>query len=311
MTSKAEIYCLVGISGSGKTTLAHKMAREMKTNAVIVSRDSLREMLFGYVPSTIGHYYRLGADDRNICERRVTDLQDQIVKAQLQGDVNVILDNTHLKLKYINQVKAYGVPVNFIKVDCALEDAVERDLCRSLSYGRTVGHEVIKQQEKDFKQLCTAFDFARYEPVPVEPIVQNDDLPGAYIFDIDGTLAINKGRSPFDWKRVGEDDENTNVACTAKVFNLFTDVEILIVSGRDEVCRPETEEWLSKYNIKCKKLYMRKAGDNRKDSIVKEEFWREIVKENYIIGMFDDRLQVINHARALGFTVFDVASNTF
>jgi len=38
--------------------------------------------------------------------------------------------------------------------------------------------------------------------------------------------------------------------------------------------------------------------------------WREIVKNNYIEYMLDDRNSVVNHARRLGFTVFQVAPGT-
>jgi len=56
---------------------------------------------------------------------------------------------------------------------------------------------------------------------------------------------------------------------------------------------------------------MRKKGDNRKDSIVKEEIWNEIEKEYNIICMFDDRDQVVEHARSLGYTVAQVAEGNF
>jgi len=302
MTNKPEIYCLVGISGSGKTTIAREMVKY--TNAVIVGRDPLREMLFGYSPQTISAYYeRPDFKDR---ERQITDLLDNIVKATLQGDISVILDNTHLQLKYIKETQKYGVPVNYLLQETTVWDAVDRDDKRE----RQVGYTVIQKQFYQLQELKKVFDFARYEPVPVEKIVQNDELNGCYVVDIDGTLAINNGRSPFDWKRVGEDSLNDSMFITNNLLKSF-DIHSFIVSGRDEVCRPETEEWLKKHGIRYDALYMRKQGDSRKDAVVKEEFWREIIKTNYIIGMFDDRLQVINHARALGFTVFDVASNTF
>jgi hypothetical protein len=56
---------------------------------------------------------------------------------------------------------------------------------------------------------------------------------------------------------------------------------------------------------------MRKKGDYRKDSIVKEEIWAEIEKDYNIICMFDDRNQVVDHARSLGHTVLQVAEGDF
>lgn len=303
MTNKPEIYCLVGVSASGKTTLAREMVKY--TNAVIIGRDPLREMLFGYTPETISAYYE--RPDFKDKERQITDLQDNLIRLTLQGDQSVILDNTHLQLKYIKETQRYGVPVNYLLQDISVWDATERDDKRE----RKVGLTVIQRQYNQLEELKRVFDFARYEPVPMEKIVQDDNLPGCYVVDIDGTLAINNGRSPFDWKRVGEDSVNDSMFITNNLLKGNYGTHIVIVSGRDSVCRPETEEWLKKNGIRYNRLYMRAEGDSRKDSVVKEEFWREIVKTDYIIGMFDDRLQVINHARALGFTVFDVASNTF
>jgi len=44
---------------------------------------------------------------------------------------------------------------------------------------------------------------------------------------------------------------------------------------------------------------------------VKEEMWRKIIETNYIVSMYDDRNQVVNHARSLGFTVCQVADGNF
>ena len=140
-------------------------------------------------------------------------------------------------------------------------------------------------------------------------IKQNKKLARAFIFDIDGTLAIRGDRDPFDYTRVG--DDTLNKAVDICLYHLGEDYNIIICSGREGICKAETEQWLHSNKIYYSELHMRKEGDYRADYIVKEEMWREIIKDNYIVGMFDDRLQVINHARKLGFTVFDVAGNTF
>jgi hypothetical protein len=59
-------------------------------------------------------------------------------------------------------------------------------------------------------------------------------------------------------------------------------------------------------------LFMRPAGDTRKDSIVKREiFDAEIAHRWRVIGVFDDRRQVVRMWRALGLTVFQVAEGDF
>ena len=82
-------------------------------------------------------------------------------------------------------------------------------------------------------------------------------------------------------------------------------------ASRDGVCLPETKEWLDRMGIHNDEIYIRDRGDQRADWIVKEEMWRKISEDNYIVGMFDDRLQVVRRARALGLKVFNVEYNNF
>jgi predicted acetyltransferase len=56
---------------------------------------------------------------------------------------------------------------------------------------------------------------------------------------------------------------------------------------------------------------MRKVGDHRKDWIVKAEIWDEIQKKHNILGMIDDRSQVVDFARRLGHKVYQVAPGEF
>ena len=149
-------------------------------------------------------------------------------------------------------------------------------------------------------------------------IEYNENLPDCYIFDIDGSLSHLKNRSPFDWKRVGEDAVDWNLKMTCN--SLFccvddegrSDYEIIILSGRDSICRTETEKWLKDNEILYDYLYMRKENDNRKDSIIKEELYNEHIKDKYnVVGIFDDRRQVCDMWRSLGLKVFQVEDNDF
>jgi len=56
---------------------------------------------------------------------------------------------------------------------------------------------------------------------------------------------------------------------------------------------------------------MRKAGDNRKDSIVKYEILQELIKEYYIEYVFDDRDQVVKMWREAGLRCLQVAPGNF
>jgi predicted kinase len=301
------IHVMIGPSGSGKSKLAATMVMYADAPTVIINRDSLRESLFGYSPDTIVEYYK--RPDIKELEKQVSIFQDMMIQTALDNGKDVILDNTHLRLSYINDLKKYQVPLTFVPVEVDFEVALDRDSRRI----RKVGESVIRKQYAEFEELKKVFDFKPWSPEPFLKLGTKRVLGGynAFIFDLDGTLAINKsGRSPYDWKRVGEDLVSIPVK---KVLTSLAEFgyKIVLCSGRDEICRNETEQWLHDNEISYRELHMRPRNDMRKDSVVKEEMWKKLVEEYNIIGMFDDRKQVIDHARKHGFIVFDVANNTF
>ena len=71
--------------------------------------------------------------------------------------------------------------------------------------------------------------------------------------------------------------------------------------------------WLDRHvGVPYDGLHMRVTGDQRKDSVVKAEiFDREIRDRYHVVGVFDDRAQVVRMWRSLGLTVFQVAEGDF
>lgn len=297
------IYVLIGIPGAGKTTLAQTMVRYM--NAVIVGRDPLREKLFGYRPDNLQVYYEIDSFKEN--EKIVGAIQDAMIKQALSIGKDVIIDNTNLELKFIRDLMKYNVPIKFVLVEVDLAEAIHRDSLRP----SPVGEYHIKRYFEKLEHLKKVFDFKDWTPDPVQPILNNKRLPGAFVFDIDGTLALKTGdRSPYDWKRVGEDEVNLPVLLALNAIKEHG-YRIIICSGRDSVCRPETEEWLDRNAVDYDWLLMRGEKNMRSDTIVKEEMWRYISEHFNIIAMFDDRQKVVDHGRKLGLTVFQVAPGNF
>jgi len=63
------------------------------------------------------------------------------------------------------------------------------------------------------------------------PIQQDRSLPSAYIFDIDGTVALMNGRSPYEYDRVSEDLLNTHISNI--LISLYdTGYRIIFATGR-------------------------------------------------------------------------------
>jgi hypothetical protein len=85
-----------------------------------------------------------------------------------------------------------------------------------------------------------------------------------------------------------------------------------VVARRDDSCRQATAAWLSDNGINHHKMLMRKAGDNRRDSIIKEEiFWDEIEPHYNVVCVLDDRDQVVEMWRDLGLKCLQVEYGNF
>jgi len=301
----AKITLMIGISGSGKSTKAKEIAD--KTGALIVNRDKLREMLFGYTEETIAGYYQ--QPDLYLKENQITAFQNYLIERALIKGNDVIVDNTNLKLSFIKEFceKFQEYDFEFNLIECSLEEAIKRDSQRT----RKVGEEVIKRQFNNLNILKKIFDFKKIEKVKSQ-VLNNPSKPKAYIFDIDGTLALKGDRSPYDYAKVMEDKLNVCVAeCVNSLKN--SGFDIIICSGREanQQCEDLTKQWLDFHGIEYDWILMRKEGDMRADYIVKEEMWKKICDSYFIEAMFDDRNQVVNHARSLGFNVFQVNEGDF
>ncbi len=140
----------------------------------------------------------------------------------------------------------------------------------------------------------------------------SSQLPRAVICDIDGTLALHGGRSPFDWHRVLEDAPNMPVIELVQIL-AAQGVTIIYTSGRDEVCRRDTRTWLDDFVGVPGPLLMRSRDDNRKDSAVKKELYKKYIRDSYrVLFVLDDRNQVVDLWRDdLGLACFQVAPGDF
>lgn len=133
-----------------------------------------------------------------------------------------------------------------------------------------------------------------------------------YIFDLDGTLAKMNGRSAYNWNAVDTDLPNEPVVRLYKMLMAQEILDVIVVSGRDSVCRAKTEAWLSEYCGRPDALFMRPQGDNRDDRIVKQEIYEREIKGKYrVLGIFDDRNKVVRFWRSLGLPCFQVAEGDF
>lgn len=281
-----KLLMLKGLPASGKSTFAKEL---VKTQGYVrVNKDDLRAMLHGS-KHTKGN------------EAQTLRIRDAVIADSLHNGRNVVVDDTNLNPiheQVLRELAAqFGAQFSVKFFDVSPAECIERDLKRPVS----VGSRVIMQQYNQWLRKA-----------PVEPVF-NPELPTAILCDIDGTLAKMGTRSPFDWKKVGQDTLNRPVAHVLDKFARDGDVSIVMMSGRDSVCRQETRDWLKRHHIKYTALHMRAEGDNRKDNIVKRELYEQHIAGKYnVLFVLDDRNQVVDMWRnELGLTVLQVAEGDF
>jgi uncharacterized HAD superfamily protein len=134
----------------------------------------------------------------------------------------------------------------------------------------------------------------------------------AIICDIDGTLAEKGTRSPFDYTNVDKDTLKHAVVEAVRVFH-NAGYKIIIFSGREDVAMDKTKAWLAANEVPYDAIYMRKAKDFRKDSIIKRELYDRYVRGKFeVLLVLDDRDQVVKMWREeLGLPCFQVEYGNF
>lgn len=261
-------------------------------------------------------------------EYEVTKVQHDMILAGLRKGHSVIVDDTNLTKrgvdrfrdlvqKYCNESgRNVGFETKMFPVE--LKTCIERDKKRGEAGGRTVGEEVIKKMHKRFGSGASgsqAHIKDHYELLfPMQSNnVQDKSLPKCIIIDIDGTAAIVSHRldNIYDASDCENDPVNVPVINTVKLFQ-EKGYKIFFFSGRSDAYEEQTKNWMELNGITYDKLVMRKDGDVRKDSILKEEMYNHHVKNDYYVEfILDDRNQVVDKWRSMGLTVFQVAYGDF
>jgi len=121
------------------------------------------------------------------------------------------------------------------------------------------------------------------------------------------------GRGPYESHKYLTDVPNPQVADFVRAERAAGNI-VIYLSGRDSNGRTDTFRWLKNHNLAddYTTLWMRPAGDKRKDSIVKQELYEMYVKDNYYVRfVLDDRQQVVDMWRDIGLTCFQVAPGDF
>jgi len=141
-----------------------------------------------------------------------------------------------------------------------------------------------------------------------------------FLVDIDGTVANGDHRvhhilkEPKEWDayflKCGDDARIDHMhAVVTALSELFA---IVYVSGRSDLVRQQTIDWLDQHGFPCDGLYMRKQGDHTDDHILKLELLEQVRADGFEpIMAFDDRNRVVKAWRAAGIPCAQVAEGDF
>jgi hypothetical protein len=213
-----------------------------------------------------------------------------------------------------------------------LDEAIARNAART-GYA-LIPEDVIRKMWKQSGGTQHKFYKGRVEVISVTNNIGNlpeqdvnGALPWAIICDLDGTISLfnvrrkngsievrHPGahiRSPYDASCADNDTVNEPVA---EVLTRMAEAgyNIIFCSGREEQYRPQTIEFLKKHIGFSYQLIMRKTGDSRKDSILKEELYQNNIAGKYnVFLVLDDRDQVVDFWRSKGFACWQVNPGNF
>lgn len=282
-----------GLQACGKSTWARDYVNS-HPNFKRINRDSLRAMLDNSKWSKENEAFIVNT--RNI-----------LVGQALDRGFSVIVDDTNFapaNEEVLRNIAAdYNAEVEVKEFDTPVKECIKRD---SLREGiERVGERVILKTYNSW--LAKPF-----VPRPIVP-----GLPWAVICDVDNTLALNHGRSPYtkDVAAYYEDDVNTAVAWAVKLFQIcHTRPQLIILSGRMDCFQDVTRRWLiEKAGITDFQIFMRKTEDVRADFIVKKELYQAHVENKFNVRVWiDDRLQVVRMVREeLGIDCWEVREGLF
>lgn len=293
-----------GLPASGKTTYAKHLLELAEPGSLVrMNRDDLRASMHGK-----GHYV-------HDTEKQITLVQHGGIEALLRAGVSVVVDDTNLRSRNLRSLAELAWKT---EAEFAVEDFTDVPLMtcleRNAKRADAVPDDVILKMHQRYLA-------GRTLPLPVperlaevtgKPYVAQVGTSQAVMVDIDGTVALNRGRDPYDTSRYHEDWPNYPVV--RMVHAAWENGHLVVMcSGRDETFREVTEAWLRAHMpFPFWKLYMRPAGDTRRDDVVKLELFDKYIRDEFdVTCVFDDRARVVNAWRSIGLTVLQVAEGNF
>lgn len=293
---KKKLIMCQGLPASGKSTWAVGEFVKDPAGVVRVSKDVIRAEL-----KKFGWQWSQANEEKDVIPERdkqiITGLRDPKVHTVISDDTN--LQRVH-KERLAQIAFEEGAELVVQRFDTPVDVCIRRDARRQGD--DRVGEKVIRDMAKRYINDYTG----------LKPVVADKTKTPCIICDLDGTLANNKWRNPYDGSRCDMDPVVEPIRNILEVYYRFMDWRIVYLSGRDAEFREKTEVFLRNNHCPPGELFMRPAGDKRKDWIVKAELFDQNVRDRYNVKfVLDDRNQVVQMWRKLGLTCLQVADGDF
>jgi predicted kinase len=287
-----------GLPGSGKSYWAAQ-----QDNVLVVNKDDIRKVL-----ETTGWKWS-HENEKDVIAKR-----DDLITEGLKTGLSVISSDTNFGRKHearLEQLARENGAEFEIKsfLDVPIETCIQRCSERKDEVDWT---KVIRgMAAANSLTLATPSPSGAESEAVIKPYVPDPSKPSAIICDLDGTLCLHDGRSPYDVSKCLSDKPNPPIVeIVNKYYHAGTD--IIFCSGREEKFRELSMRWLNDHCELGYNLFMRPTGDFRKDWIIKAELFDAHIRDSYNVRfVLDDRDQVVKMWRKMGLTCLQVAEGAF
>lgn len=275
-----------GIQGSGKSTFAKEWAKEDPKNRVRFNWDDMRNMM--------GEYWVPERENTGIMKT----LRASFLNEMMQKGWDIIIDNMNLNPKdwefYEGVVKSFNETNFGIKYEIEYKDfftSVEECIRRDAMRPNPIGEQVIRATWKRYRHfiICKEIEDKFYRIKTYDK-----DKKDCIIVDMDSTLCVNLTKRPFytdDWAdKCLYDTPLIGPISIVRAQKMTGTCDIIIITGRREEGRTQTEEWLKTYNVPYDRLYMRGTNDFTKGDAFKEKILKTFIlpKYNVLFAIDDD-----------------------
>ena len=225
-------------------------------------------------------------------------LRASFLNEMMQKGWDIIIDNMNLNPKdwefYEGVVKSFNETNFGIKYEIEYKDfftPVEECIRRDAMRPNPIGEQVIRATWKRYRHfiICKEIEDKFYRIKTYDK-----DKKDCIIVDMDSTLCVNLTKRPFytdDWAdKCLYDTPLIGPISIVRAQKMTGTCDIIIITGRREEGRTQTEEWLKTYNVPYDRLYMRGTNDFTKGDAFKEKILKTFIlpKYNVLFAIDDD-----------------------